>query len=202
MTNVKDEIEEEILEDEQLGNATTSALNATVPVNKLPGNKNATSNPKPKSPETKTDSTHKPPPPESTLSPTPGSTTESTPAATPAPVESLTSASPPTPEPTYRPTEGKVTDAPTPKPTYEYEEPTDDSLDPVVSEQNIIENEAFSNGEVLPPASGGGRDVDDFLREEEEEVKKVGGWMSFAALVLMIYTAYQMSENPDGFCAR
>ena len=71
-----------------------------------------------------------------------------------------------------------------------------------MNEQNIIENEAFSNGEVSTPASGSGRDIDDFLREEEEEVKKVGGWMGFAAIVLAVWTAYQMSENPDGMCAR
>lgn len=108
----------------------------------------------------------------------------------------------PTPSPTYYPTKDQEPNAATLKPTYTYVEPTDDSLDPVVSEQNVIENEAFSNGEVSTPTTSGGRDVDDFLREEEKEVKKVGGWMGFAAIVLMIYTAYQMSENPDGICAR
>jgi hypothetical protein len=39
-------------------------------------------------------------------------------------------------------------------------------------------------------------------KDEEEEVKKVGGWLLFASIVLMIYTAYQMLENPDGICAR
>lgn len=108
----------------------------------------------------------------------------------------------PTPSPTYYPTKDQEPNGATLKPTYTYVEPTDDSLDPVVSEQNVIENEAFSNGEVSTPTTSGGRDVDDFLREEEKEVKKVGGWMGFAAIVLMIYTAYQMSENPDGICAR
>jgi hypothetical protein len=100
----------------------------------------------------------------------------------------------------------KSTPAPSPEPSYKptikaYES-ADDEIDPVVSEQNIIDNEAFSDGEVSTPASGGGRDIDDFLREEEEEVRKVGGWMGFAAVVLAVWTAYQMSENPDGICAR
>merc|ERR1712194_244469 len=42
---------------------------------------------------------------------------------------------------------------------------------------------------------------DDALNREEEEVKKVGGWLSVTSIILMIYTAYQMSENPDGICA-
>jgi hypothetical protein len=40
------------------------------------------------------------------------------------------------------------------------------------------------------------------LKDNEEEVKKVGGWLSVASIILMIYTAYQTSENPDGICAR
>ena len=36
----------------------------------------------------------------------------------------------------------------------------------------------------------------------EDEVKKVGGGLMVAAIILMIFTAYQMSENPDGICAR
>ena len=94
----------------------------------------------------------------------------------------------PSPEPTYRPTEEA------------YVQPIDDELDPVMSEQSIIDNEAFSNGE--SSTHSGGRDIDDFLREEEEEVKKVGGWMGLAAIILAVWTAYQMSENPDGICAR
>jgi len=93
----------------------------------------------------------------------------------------------PSPEPTYRPTEEA------------YVQPIDDELDPVMSEQSIIDNEAFSNGE--SSTHSGGRDIDDFLREEEEEVKKVGGWMGLAAIILAVWTAYQMSENPDGICA-
>jgi hypothetical protein len=98
------------------------------------------------------------------------------------------------------------TPAPSPKPSFkptlEAYESTDDEFDPVINEQNIIDNEAFSDGEVSTPTSGGARDIDDFLREEEEEVRKVGGWMGFAAVVLAVWTAYQMSENPDGICAR
>ena len=39
---------------------------------------------------------------------------------------------------------------------------------------------------------------------DEEEVKKCwrGGGVALASIILMIYTAYQMSENPDGICAR
>mmetsp|Transcript_3879 Transcript_3879/g.7950 ORF Transcript_3879/g.7950 Transcript_3879/m.7950 type:complete len:234 (+) Transcript_3879:529-1230(+) len=102
---------------------------------------------------------------------------------------------------------------PTEKPTYEYVETTDD--DPVASEEGIIENEAFQNGEELPHSDetnspvasegGAGENEDEshesILEEEEEELKKVGGWMTVAAVALMVFTAYQMSENPDGVCA-
>jgi hypothetical protein len=130
---------------------------------------------------------------------------ETTQAATiKAPIESstVTETPVPSPEPTYNPSTVPETVESTSEPTIAYVEPTDDELDPVMNEQNIIENEAFSNGEVSTPAAGGGRDIDDFLREEEKEVKKVGGWMGFAAIVLAVWTAYQMSENPDGICAR
>ena len=43
--------------------------------------------------------------------------------------------------------------------------------------------------------------MEEWEEEVEEEVKKVGGWLSFVFMILMIYTAYQMSENPDGICA-
>jgi hypothetical protein len=106
----------------------------------------------------------------------------------------------------------------TSSPTVEYVKPGDDSLDPVANEKDA-ENEPFENGEATPSkhdnsgddelGSESGRlddwdeDYDGKLsKDEEEEVKKVGGWLSFASIVLMIYTAYQMSENPDGICAR
>lgn len=141
--------------------------------------------------------------------------------STPAPVGKTTPA-PSEPKATPAPTEPTVTSAPTlvtnsptrhptEKPTVAYIEPSDDALDPVVSEQNTIDSEAFANGEALPhnsndevplPSAGGdGGDDGDFF-SDEEEVKKVGGWLGFASIVLMIYTAYQMSENPDGVCAR
>ena len=93
---------------------------------------------------------------------------------------------------------------PTSKPTMEYVEPTDDSLDPVVNEQKT-ETEAFEDGKQKPNAAGatGTNDesMEEWEEEVEEEVKKVGGWLSFVFMILMIYTAYQMSENPDGICA-
>ncbi|KAL7473832.1 hypothetical protein ACHAXS_014406 [Conticribra weissflogii] len=141
--------------------------------------------------------------------------TISPPAPVPEPAPQYTSSpskAPITLEPTSTIT-SYPTRKPTEKPTYEYVETTDD--DPVASEEEIIENEAFQNGEEVPhneetsiPAAseggaGGSGDEshESILEEEEEELKKVGGWMSFAAIVLMVFTAYQMSENPDGVCA-
>jgi hypothetical protein len=107
----------------------------------------------------------------------------------------------------------------TPSPTVEYVEPSE-SLDPLKDENNA---ETYENGEVISestPTKHGNSNSEsheeeeelsgetfkntfpDWTEEEEEEVKKVGGWLTFAAIVLMIYTAYQMSENPDGICAR
>ena len=93
----------------------------------------------------------------------------------------------------------------------EYVEPSE-SLDPLKDENNI---ETYENGEVISesqPTESHEEKEDELSGEtfkntfpdwaEEEEVKKVGGWLTFAAIVLMIYTAYQMSENPDGICAR
>ena len=99
---------------------------------------------------------------------------------------------------------GPAPSLPTSKPTMEYVEPTDDSLDPVVNEQKT-ETEAFEDGKQKPNAAGatGTNDesMEEWEEEVEEEVKKVGGWLSFVFMILMIYTAYQMSENPDGICA-
>jgi len=93
---------------------------------------------------------------------------------------------------------------PTSKPTIEYVEPNDDSLDPVANEETT-ETEAFEDGKQKPGAAGatGTNDesMEEWEEEVEEEVKKVGGWLSFVFMILMIYTAYQMSENPDGICA-
>ncbi len=91
---------------------------------------------------------------------------------------------------------------PTSKPTIEYIEPTDDSLDPVVNEEKT-ETEAFEDGKQIPNAATGPNDesMEEWEEEVEEEVKKVGGFLSFVFMILMIYTAYQMSENPDGICA-
>ncbi len=92
----------------------------------------------------------------------------------------------------------------TSKPTVEYVEPTDDYLDPVANEEKT-EKEAFEDGKQKPDAAGatGTNDesMEEWEEEVEEEVKKVGGWLSFVFMILMIYTAYQMSENPDGICA-
>ena len=67
-----------------------------------------------------------------------------------------------------------------------------------------------SKEEPIPSTGGGGEwdGNDDGLSStedsyvDEEEVKKVGGGVALASIILMIYTAYQMSENPDGICAR
>ena len=94
------------------------------------------------------------------------------------------------------------TGAPTPRPTYQYVEPADEEDDPLASSAL---NVAFENGdEVSPPSDDDNYrgKTDDFYRHEEEEVRKVGTGLTLGALVLMVYTAYQMSENPDGICAR
>ena len=96
-----------------------------------------------------------------------------------------------------------ATSATSSKPTIEYIEPTDDSLDPVANEET--ENEAFEDGKQKPDIAGATASneeaMEEWEEEVEEEVKKVGGWLSFVFMILMIYTAYQMSENPDGICA-
>lgn len=126
---------------------------------------------------------------------------------------------------TLSPTESLTTPLPTQRPTVEYVEP-DDSLDPLANNKESTEKEAFQNGESIsqhdneyddskeepiPSTVGGGGEWDgndDGLSStedsyvDEEEVKKVGGGVALASIILMIYTAYQMSENPDGICAR
>ena len=120
---------------------------------------------------------------------------------------------------TSSPTESWKTNPPTLRPTVEYVD-NDDKLDPLANQ----EKEAFDNGEAIPV-----KDDDDDVKEDdddakfpvtgatsswdekpfaedkyraEDEVKKVGGGLMVAAIILMIFTAYQMSENPDGICAR
>ena len=95
-----------------------------------------------------------------------------------------------------------TTGAPTPRPTFQYVEPPDEEDDPLTSSAL---NEAFENGEEVSPPSDDDNyrgNADDYYRHEEEEVRKVGTGLTLGALVLMVYTAYQMSENPDGICAR
>jgi hypothetical protein len=161
---------------------------------------------KPTSPVTQGDSTASSPPK------SPAAQDVST---TPAPSQDrTTTTSSPTLAPTMEVAPAKI--LMTSSPTVEYVKPGDDSLDPVANEKDA-ENELFENGEATPSKhdnsdddeleSGGRDDWDEdydgkLSKDEEEEVKRVGGWLSFASIVLMIYTAYQMSENPDGICAR
>jgi len=136
--------------------------------------------------------------------------------ATPVPRPAVATTSSPT---TSSPTESWKTNPPTLKPTFKYVD-NDDQLDPLANQ----EKEAFDNGEAIPV-----KDDDDDVKEDdddakfpvtgatsswdekpfaediyraEDEVKKVGGGLMVAAIILMIFTAYQMSENPDGICAR
>jgi hypothetical protein len=120
---------------------------------------------------------------------------------------------------TSSPTEIWITSSPTEmwitsSPTVEYVEPSDDSLDPVSNEKDA-DDVPFENDEATSPMQEKSIDdealsLDDWgedynealLKDNEEEVKKGGGWLSVASIILMIYTAYQMSENPDGICAR
>lgn len=39
------------------------------------------------------------------------------------------------------------------------------------------------------------------LEQEEREVRRIGGFGGFLAVLAMVFTAYQMSENPDGIYA-
>ncbi|KAL7530528.1 hypothetical protein ACHAXR_003536, partial [Thalassiosira sp. AJA248-18] len=151
----------------------------------------------------------------STASPTATQATSSSPSTSPSAQPPKENDSTTTSSPSSVPTQGTKTSSPTAKktlpptptysPTVEYVEPGE-SLDPVANE-DANEEEAFENGEEIPntgdkSSSSSSTDDDNFFREsKEEEAKKVGGWLSLASIVLMIYTAYQMSENPDGICA-
>ncbi|KAL7458333.1 hypothetical protein ACHAWC_010494 [Mediolabrus comicus] len=119
--------------------------------------------------------------------------------STPAPTPEETT-TPPPPAPVKDPGHWGTTA----KPTIAYVEPIDESLDPISNEENTS-NEAFADGKAKSESSAatGTNDesMEEWEEEVEEEVKKVGGWLSFVFMILMIYTAYQMSENPDGICA-
>jgi hypothetical protein len=148
--------------------------------------------------------------------PTGGATTTTTSAPTENVLEALSS--PPTPHPS---TLMITTSSPTPIPTEEeYEDSTDDNTplpapnEPpatTVDDDQTSENDDDNSirEEELPPTTTTGEaqdwdttTKDEMYKEEQEEVKKVGGWLSFVSVVLLVYTAYQMSENPDGICAR
>ncbi|CAB9528819.1 expressed unknown protein [Seminavis robusta] len=45
-------------------------------------------------------------------------------------------------------------------------------------------------------------ELEEELAQEEREVRRIGGFGVFLALVAMVFTAHQMSENPDGIYAR
>lgn len=136
---------------------------------------------------------------ESTTTTTTTTTSETVVISTPAPTPEETT-TPPPPAPVKDPGHWGTTA----KPTIEYVEPIDESLDPVANEENTS-NEAFEDGKAKSESSAatGTNDesMEEWEEEVEEEVKKVGGWLSFVFMILMIYTAYQMSENPDGICA-
>lgn len=134
------------------------------------------------------------------------------PTKTIAPTDSASeaSSSPPTKKPS---TSMTSTSSPTPIPTDEvYEKSTDDSPLPAtndpsaknIDDDGTSEDDDAMNEEELPPTAQDwdNTTMDEMYREEEEEVKKVGGFLTFASIILMVYTAYQMSENPDGICAR
>lgn len=110
------------------------------------------------------------------------------------------------------------TSSPTLVPTVENVESSEDSLDhaankPTVKNDDVSLDDDDAVDEEESPSTtaattAGGVDEDwdatkdEIYKEEEEEVKKVGGILTFASIILMVYTAYQMSENPDGICAR
>ncbi|KAL7540579.1 hypothetical protein ACHAWF_006724 [Thalassiosira exigua] len=176
-------------------------------------------------PERTVDATVAPAATEATVPPTEADEEDEDDDATPSPTKAASSP-PPTPSPegeTSAPGQGEGGDASSPSysPTVAYVKPSDE-LDPLANETGS--KEAFEDGETVPPpgeedeetpSSAEGADDDDeeegpssaeeemeeLFREGEEEAKKVGGWLTLASIVLMIYTAYQMSENPDGICA-
>jgi len=111
----------------------------------------------------------------------------------------------PTSEPTASSNDSgtTITSQPSSRPTLEYIEPNEDTLDPLANESST-QKEAFEDGEAIPEGEGAFPETSSnssIAEDVEEEVKKVGGWLTFASIILMIYTAYQMSENPDGICA-
>ena len=109
-------------------------------------------------------------------------------------------------KPTYRPPEDEET---------EEEEETDDDDDeePIETRPPYKphdDEEPMSKPKYTPPAADPEtteeieemeaieEELEEELLQEEREVRRIGGFGGFLAVLAMIFTAYQMSENPDG----
>lgn len=68
----------------------------------------------------------------------------------------------------------------------------DETVDEIVTSEDV---EIVEMEEELEEA-------EEELEEEEREVRRIGGFGVVLAVVAMVFTAYQMSENPDGIYAR
>jgi len=95
-----------------------------------------------------------------------------------------------------------IASSPTRTPTMAYIRHKDDLPVGAKSEGGGSEDEEVMSPSPLEDDDWDGTKTADYaLNRDEEEVKKVGGWLLATSIALMIYTAYQMSENPDGICA-
>ena len=92
-------------------------------------------------------------------------------------------------EPTY---------PPTPRPTLAYESPSDDILQ--VETIAEFDDEITNVGEKVKEYMEGVESFEDMTKDSNVQV--VAGVLSGIFLVLMMITAWQVMENPDGLCAR
>ena len=92
-------------------------------------------------------------------------------------------------EPTY---------PPTPRPTLAYESPSDDILE--VETIAEFDDEVKNVGEKVKEYMEGVESFEDMTKDSNVQV--VAGVLSAIFLVLMMITAWQVMENPDGLCAR
>ncbi|VEU34905.1 unnamed protein product [Pseudo-nitzschia multistriata] len=102
--------------------------------------------------------------------------------------ESIVEIPEPTPQPIPEPTPSPVA-APTEKPTVKPYVPSNDSYDPVKAE-----DEKHAEEQEL-------QELETELKQEEKVARQAGGLGIFFGILAMIFTAHQMSENPDGLYA-
>jgi hypothetical protein len=84
--------------------------------------------------------------------------------------------------------------------------PQDPSPPDATSSKKESQSDPSAEGATDPPAEPGGQEADaekteKELEAEEARVWRVSGFGAAAGLLAMIFTAYQMNENPDGIYA-